>query len=649
MAAQALRSGQFEVAIQEITKVLEEDPHNMAARELLAYYYVGRGDKSLALEILKELVADLYCPFSALYEYGSLLLSDSLTLEAIEPLERALKMEPLSFEVLHDLATAYACIGRKKEAIETYNKAAQLNAHSSELFYNIGRLHDEVFEPEKANEFYKKSLSLNPIFIEPRVNLGINLANAGRHAEGQALLNGVLLMNPEIDFIYGDWKHSKMHLGDWSNHEGEIFKALDGVKSKKRVIHPFVLLSLVDDPEVHRLAAEIYAQSRPQHKPAFKKLIGMVGQKIKVGYFSADFRNHAVANLTAELFELHDKDKFEIYAFSSGFKKNDQITQRLKKAFHQFIDISELLDEDVVRLARAKGIDIAVDLGGYTDNARMGVFEQRVAPIQASYLGYLGTLGAPHMDYMFADHVVVPEQNQRFYSEKIVYLPNCFQVNDRQRVISDRRFTRGELGLPEKGFVFCCFNNSYKITPEVFSSWCQILQRVEGSVLWLYESNSGIAENLRKEARARGLNPDRLVFGGILPTPEYLARYISADLFLDTFPYNAGTTASDALWAGLPVVTRMGSSFQSRMAASILQAIKVPELITDTIAKYEDLAVQLATHPSELKAVREKIEFNKLRAPLFDTPKMTNYIEGAYKTMYACYRDGEGFRNIEIL
>jgi len=648
-ATKALRLGEFKSAMQWVTQVLEQDSQNLVAKELLAYSYASLGNKPMALKLLKELIGDLNCPISVLYEYGSLLLHDSSALEAIEPLERALKMAPSSFEVLHDLATAYACVGRKRDAIERYHQAARLNEESSELFYNIGCLHDEVFEPDKANVLYQKSLILDPLFIEPRVNLGINLIHAGRHMQGQAHLNNALEIRSGIDFIYGDLKHSKMHVGDWFNHESDMIKIIKSIKNQHRIIHPFVLLSLVDNPQLHRAASEIYAQSRTHPEVAIQKVRGVTKQKIKVGYFSADFRNHAVANLTAELFELHDKNEFEVYAFSSGFKNNDEMTQRLKKSFYEFMNISELSDKEVVNLARAKGIDIAVDLGGYTDNARTGVFEQRVAPIQVSYLGYLGTTGASHMDYIVADHVVVTAHNEKFYSEKIVYLPHCFQVNDRQRVISGRRFIREELGLPEKGFVFCCFNNSYKITPEVFSSWCQILQKVEGSVLWLYESNSGIAENLRKEARARGLNPDRLVFGGILPTPEYLARYRSADLFLDTFPYNAGTTASDALWAGLPVVTRMGSSFQSRMAASILQAIKVPELIANTIAEYEDLAVQLATHPSELKAVREKIEFNKLRSPLFDTPKITKHIESAYKTMYARYCDGEGVRNIEVM
>jgi predicted O-linked N-acetylglucosamine transferase (SPINDLY family) len=370
--------------------------------------------------------------------------------------------------------------------------------------------------------------------------------------------------------------------------------------------------------------------------------------KIRVGYFSSDFRNHAVSNLTAELFELHDKETFEIYAFSSGPKNSDEQKQRIEKSFHEFFDVADISDGEVVNLARDRGIDIAIDLAGYTENARIGIFERRAAPIQASYLGYLGTLGVPHMDYIFADREIIPPEYQQFYTEKTVYLPGCFQINDRKRTISNNNFARSDFGLPSEGFVFCCFNNSYKITPEIFASWCQILQRVDGSVLWLYEANKGMVENLRLEASSRGVNPDRLIFSGALPIPEYLARYRLADLFLDTFPYNAGTTASDALWAGLPVLTLSGKTFASRMAGSILKAIDLPELVTHTIAEYENLAEQLATNKPKLKAIQTKVADNRMSTPLFDSPRTTKNIEKAYQIMYERYLEGKNPKSINL-
>jgi len=642
----ALQKGQLELSSQLLLEILQTEPDNFLAKELLAYVCGSQGDQDQARQLLKEVVADANAPLSALYEYGSILLNINPR-DAVLPLERAFRIAPNSFEVLHDLATAYACVGLKQEAVEKFSVAARINPNSSELFYNLGCLHDDLHNPIKANACYQKAMEIDSLFAKPRINLALNLNQVGRFEESIVLLQEALAIEPKADFIFGYLLHARMQIGLWRDFEKDLLKVLDGIQTGQRIIHPFHLLSLVDDPVLLRRGAEIYAASRDQVTSSLGKLDLKQGKKIKVGYFSADFKNHPVTHLTAELFELHDKTAFEIYAFSSGLKDEDEQRRRLKKAFHEFIDISNLSDDEVVSLARSKGIDIAVDLGGYTENARIGVFERRVAPIQVSYLGYLGTLGSIHMDYILADHEVIPIEHQQYFAEKIAYLPACYQINDRKRSISEKQFARAEFGLRDESFVFCCFNHSYKITPEVFSSWCNILQRVEGSILWLYESNSIIAKNLREEAKRRGIGPERLVFSSALPGPEYLARYRLADLFLDTFPYNAGTTASDALMVGLPVLTRSGNSFPSRMAGSILKAIGAPELVTHTIAEYESLAVELAKNSSKLKSIRQKINTNKKLAPLFDSPKTTKNIERAYQEMYKRYLNGAALENID--
>jgi protein O-GlcNAc transferase len=647
-ATQTFQEGQLEAAGKLLLEVLDIEHENIAAKELLAYVYGSKGDELHARQLLREVVGSPDASLTALYEYGALLLNSSPD-EAINPLERALAIQPHSFEVLHDLATAYAFTGRKKEAIEKYTLAAKLNGNSSELFYNIGCLHEELFDFEKANLCYRKSLSLDPQFARALINLGLNLNQAGKYDEGIALLEKAHALQPDVDFIFGHIIHGKMQIGFWANYEKDLERVKNNVSNGQRIIHPLNFLSLVDDPYLQQRAAEIYAQSRPHGSPHIRELNQQKNKKIRVAYFSADFQNHPVTHLTAELYELHDKDIFEIYAFSSGFKTNDEQRLRLMKSFDEFIDILSLSDDEVISLAKSKGIDIAVDLGGYTDKARIGVFEKRVAPVQVSYLGYLGTLGSSCMDYIFADHNVIPIESQKFFSEKIAYLPQGYQINDRQRVIANSKFTRAQFNLPDEGFIFCSFNNSYKINPEVFSSWCRILKRVDGSVLWLYESNRWIAENLRREAEFRGVDPSRLIFSGVLPVPEYLARYRLADLFLDTFPYNAGTTASDALWSGLPVLTRSGKSFPSRMAGSILKAIDLPELITYSIGEYEELAVELATHRSKLQCIRKKIEANRMSTPLFDSPQTTKNIERAFQIMYSRYLDGKDPENIELV
>jgi len=338
------------------------------------------------------------------------------------------------------------------------------------------------------------------------------------------------------------------------------------------------------------------------------------------------------------LFERHDKAKFELVAFSFGPNRNDEMRKRVSAAFDQFMDVRNRSDKDIALLSRKLEIDVAVDLKGFTTDARAGIFSYRAAPLQVNYLGYPGTMGAEYIDYLIADGTLIPEASRQHYAEKIAYLPNSYQVNDRKRAIADKMFSREELGLPSTGFVFCCFNNSYKITPAIFDGWMRILKQVEGSVLWLLEANSTAVRNLRHEAEARGINAARLIFAKRMPLAEHLARHRAADLFIDTLPCNAHTTASDALWAGLPVLTCTGEAFASRVAASLLNAIDLPELVTTTQDQYEARAVELATNPERLKQIKQKLERNRLTTPLFDTELFTKHIEAAYIQIYERYQ-----------
>ena len=335
----------------------------------------------------------------------------------------------------------------------------------------------------------------------------------------------------------------------------------------------------------------------------------------------------------AELYELHDRERFEIHAFSFGPDTKDEMNLRIKAGVDRFHDVHTMSHKEVAMLSRSLEIDIAVDLGGYTANCRTGIFAMSAAPIQIGYIGYLGTMAADYMDYLIADQTIIPQENQKYFSEKIVYLPS-FQVNDSKLSPPATIFTRQDLGLPETGFVFCCFNNAFKITPTTFDSWGRILEQVDDSVLMIYISRELAKTNLTKEIVLRGIDPNRLIFGERLPMPEYLARYRLADLFLDTHPYNAGTTASDALRMGLPVLTCIGNSFNSREAASVLTAVNLPELITTTQEQYESLAIELATNPEQLKIIKDKLVDNLSSAPLYDTPLFTRHLESAYLTIY---------------
>ena len=440
-----------------------------------------------------------------------------------------------------------------------------------------------------------------------------------------------------------------MKLCNWQEFHDNVNYLVQSVHGHQKVSSAFPILGLTDDLSVQRKSAEIWNIDK---NPAMRSLGPIIKQprhpKIRLGYYSADFHNHATAYLMAELFERHDKEKFELIAFSFGPETKDEMQIRVSQAFDHFINVASLSDIEVALLSRELGVDIAIDLKGVTQDARLGIFSFRAAPIQVSYLGYPGTLGADYIDYLIADKTLIPLQGQQYYSEKIVYLPNSYQVNDRHRVIAPTQFTKQELGLPEEAFVFCCFNNNFKITPDVFDSWVRILKAVDASVLWLFQDNPTAVMNLRKEATLRGLDPARLVFAKRMDLPEHLARHKAADLFLDTRPYNAHTTASDALWAGLPVLTCMGESFASRVAASLLNAIGLPELVTETQADYEALAIALATNPGKLQEIKEKLGRNRLTTPLFDTALFTKHIEVAYSMMYERYQDDLAPDQIEV-
>lgn len=408
--------------------------------------------------------------------------------------------------------------------------------------------------------------------------------------------------------------------------------------------------ALVDSPALQYQAAETWTRARHPLNPALGHMANRPkGDKIRVGYYSTDFYSHATAFVLAEFFELHDRSRFEIIAFDFGPGTKDPVQERLAKAFDRFIDVRALSDGDIAALSRALGIDIAVDLKGYTTGYRAGIFAHRASHIQVNYMGTAGTLGSPAIDYIVADRTVIPPESFAHFSEKVVHLPHCYYINDRKRPLAPTTPNREALGLPEKGFVFCCFNNNFKITPAVFDSWMRILRRVPGSVLWLFEDNPAAAENLRREAAARDIAPSRLVFAKRVPPGEHLARHRAADLLLDTLPYNAHTTAIDALWMGVPVVTRPGHGFAACVAASLLQALEVPELITTTEKDYEDLAVRIASDAAYRANLKAKIVRNHGTAPLFDTARFTRGMEVAFIKMYERRQAGLASDHIAVV
>jgi len=537
-----------------------------------------------------------------------------------------------------NLGTIYFKRRNFQDAIKYFQQALLSDDKESSIYNNLGLTYKELGDFNKALINYQKSILLNDRYAEAFSNLGILLAELKDYKNSLKNYLKAYEINPDYEYLLGTIINSKMNVCDWENFEYFVNNIIIKIKNNEKCSPCFSLLSLPIIPPLIKTNAEIWSNHKhPSNANLILTKTRSLNNKLKIGYFSSDFRNHPVSYLITELFELHNRNTFEVIVFSYGPKSNSDITKRITNNVDFFFDITNKSDEEVALISKEINIDIAIDLTGHTQHARTGIFSHRAAPIQLSYIGYLGTMGAEYYDYLIADKTIIPVESQQYYKEKIIYLPS-YQVNDSKREIADKIFTKLELNLPENGFVFCCFNNNYKITPPTFDGWMRILNAVPDSVLFLYADNKWAEDNLKLEAEKRGVSQTRLVFGARIGRSEYLARYRAADLFLDTLPYNAGTTASDALWAGLPVLTCMGESFASRVAASLLNAIELPELITTTQEQYEATAIELATNPTKLKEIKDKLERNRLTTALFDTPRFTKHIEAAYMQMYERYQ-----------
>jgi predicted O-linked N-acetylglucosamine transferase (SPINDLY family) len=544
-------------------------------------------------------------------------------------------------EALYNRARLQVALGQLSAGLVDYEQALGLKPDHYDAMVNRANVLIALQRNPEAIGALRQAVALDATRLEGWYNLANALADSGEINEQLRALQTVQAISPTVDFVRGSLLNLQMRLCDWHNLAAELPAILGAVAAGLRPIQPFPLLALTDTAALQKQSAQGFCTALTG---AIAARAPAVTQRrpgpIRVGYFSTHMCSHAVATQTAQLYELHDKTQFEVFGYALSAAADDAVHRRLLGAFDHFADLSTLSDAEAARRVQADELDIAVDLNGYTASFRSGLFALGCAPVQVAYLGYAGTTGAPYMDYLIADRVVIPEESRQHYSEQIVYLPDSFMVNDNTRVRSERVFTRAELGLPEQGFVFRCYNNSYKILPEVFDCWMRLLQQLPGSVLWLLDENPTATANLKREAQQRGIDPARLVFSGRIELSEHFARNRVADLFLDTFPYTAHSTACDALWSGLPVLTRMGESFASRVAGSLLTAMNLPELITHSLAEYEARALHLAQHPQELAALRERLIANRDSGPLFDTARFARHIEAAYTLMHQRRVDG---------
>ena len=632
---------QLDAAIGCYEKALAIKPDYAEAHNNLGIAFLELGQLEASVECYEKTLAIQPDYADAYYNLGNALKELGQVDAAVKSYEKALAIQPDYAEAHNNLGIVFYKLGQVDAAVKSYEKALAIQPDYAEAHNNLGIVFYKLGQLDAAIRCYEKALTLKPDYADAYANRGNVLKDLERLDEAITSYESAISLNPDLAFILGDIYFTKLHLCIWDDLPNRLNELTKKINNNIKVLNPFPVLVMIDDPEIQRKTAEIYTNEFFPQSHTLPK-IGRYSKhtKIRIGYFSADFRNHAVAHLTAELYEMHDRNQFEIYAFSFGSDTKDEMNLRIKAGVDYFHDVRTMSDIDVAMLSRSVELDIAVDLGGFTQNCRTNIFAEGSAPVQVNFLGYPGTMAADYMDYLIADRTLIPEEKQHHYSEKIVYMPNSYQVNVSKRSVSETSLLRHELGLPNTGFVFCCFNNNFKITPSTFTGWMRILKAVEGSVLWLFENNNIAAKNLKKEAMKFGINEDRLVFATYMPAEEHLNRIKQADLFIDTLPYNAHTTTSDALRMGVPVLTCIGNSFASRVAASLLNAVNLPELITTTQEQYESLAIQLAIHPEKLKIIKDKLVNNLPTAALYDTPLFTHHLESAYLTMYDRCQDG---------
>jgi predicted O-linked N-acetylglucosamine transferase (SPINDLY family) len=607
-----LGRGNIYFEFKNFSRAVAAYDHALSIKPDLAAAWLGLGNVHLALKQLDDAsrAYDRALQFAhdmaeAWLGHGNIYAELRQYGDALIAYDRALALRPDLIEAW--LGRAHACseLQRYEDAFAAYDQALNLEPELASIWYGYGKLHFALGQYDKAFAAYDRA---------------VNLANDLSYAAGSRLF-------------------AKMNICDWTNIDAETRSLLAAVHNRVPT-DPFTLFPVSSTSADQLQCAKTFAAEHGSF-PSLWNGESYSHDRIRIVYLSADFHDHATAFLSAGLFDLHDKSRFEVTAISCGTILQSEMRRRISSAVEHFIDARQSSDREIAEVIRSREVDIVVDLKGFTGGGRFNVLARRPAPIQVNYLGFPSTMGADCIDYIIADNTIIPEEHFPFFSERVVWLPNSYQVNDRRRRIADQSLTRKECGLPDNAFVFCCFNNSYKIVPEVFEVWMRLLHARADSVLWLLEGHPVATANLRREAEARGIRAERLIFAPRIPMPDHLARHQHADLFLDTIPCNAHTTASDALWAEVPVLTCLGATFAGRVAGSLLNAIGLEDLIARSLQEYEALALKLAQTPSNLAALKQKLAQNRLTHPLFDTERFVHHIERAFLIMWERHQMGE--------
>jgi protein O-GlcNAc transferase len=634
--------GQYQHAIAVYHRVIELAPEYAEARNNLGIALRDSGCNDAAVAALRQAIRLKPNYAEAHYNLGIALKHAGSLDGAVAAYRRAIELVPNYAAAYNNLGLVLQEQGALEEAGTALSQAIRCQGDYAEAYNNLGAILHEQGRLDAAMATFEKALELKANYAKAHFNCANALRDAGRIADAIAGYRRALELNPRDPAAFSQLLFLRWRACDWTDYPTEQTRLLDVVRGASGEVPPFLLVATTASAAdlLHCTREWVAARvSRPQLVLQPARAVRQL--PIRLGYLSGDFHQHATATLAIELFERHDRGKFQVSAYAYGPNDHSRIRERLERAFDRFVDIRHMTHRQAAERIRDDGIDILVDLKGHTFHARPTILAHRPAPIQVNFLGFPGTTGADFIDYIIADRFVVPPDQQDHYSEKVVYLPDCYQPNDTKRQIAARVASRADCGLPENGFVFCCFNGSFKLTPTFFDVWMRLLLAVPDSVMWLLEVNGVMPGNLRREAAARGVDPMRLIFAPVVPLAEHLARHAHANLFLDTLPCNAHTTASDALWAGLPVLTLTGETFAGRVGASLLTAAGLPELIATSLADYAARALHLARHRDELTTLAARLGHNRGACPLFDIARLTRHLETAYGRMWERWQAGE--------
>ena len=685
-AVALFQNGQLDKAQEMCTGIKQQDPENLTNLNLLGIILFQKKEFNESIKIIEESIK-LNPNQAEVYNNLGIVYSQIKNFDnAIKAFKNSIKINPQFIDAINNLGISYKEKKKENEAIECWNKVIALDKNNTKAYNNIGSILFDAEKYEKSINYFNKAINLDKKFYQAYFNRGNAYQKINLFEESIFDYNESIKLNSHyaeayiargfsyrrlnmFDETFRDWTdgykidkkyqnfigrifYIKKKLCDWKNYENDYLFFKKNISNISKLISPFNSLSTFNSAELQKNIATNYVKENFKNynleKNNFLSTNKKVSKKIKVGYYSSDFKNHAMSFLLAEMFETHNKDKFEIIGFSLMKQNNDKISKRIIKTFDKFIDVSNQTQKEISQISKNLEIDIAVDLMGFTKNNNFGIFLEKCAPIQINFLGYPGTLGTNLIDYIIADKTLIPNGEEINYAEKIIYLPDTYQCNDSKKEISKKKFFRKDFNLPEDKFIYCCFNQKYKFNPKTIEMWINVMKKVNNSVLWLLDDGNKSTYNLVEEFKSGGLHSSRIIFSKKLPLDEHLARHRLADLFLDTFPYGAHTTASDSLWSGLPLITKIGNTFASRVAASLLKAIGLDELITKSDEQYVNLAIELANNRKKLDLIKNKLNKNIKIKPLFDTKRFTKNLETGYYLANKRYLENLPAENIEI-